>query len=234
MLRHRNCDVKRLEFKRNAGKELLVDQRMRGEIARHAARLIVEEGISGFAAAKQKAARQLGVVGQGLLPDNLEIDAAIRVYESIFHSDTQPLECCALRHGAIGAMRWLKAFSPWLVGGVLTGTANRFSHIELEIILEDSKQLEIFFLNEGTRFRTRVSRVSLPHKVDYACTIATYELTFQDFAVFIMLYPHHALREAHHSRNKLPRARARIAEVEIMMLESPHLSASKAAAVIAK
>ena len=165
---------------------------LREEIAYRAARLIAEDGLTDFAAAKQKAARQMGVTEKEALPDNHEIEVALKTHQSLFQRDTQPQECRALREIAVDVMRRLQRFSPWLVGNVLSGTANSFSPIELEIVADDAKQLEMFFLNEGVPFETRVTRA--PRAVDDADNISIYELSVMEIPVVISLYPHIVVR----------------------------------------
>ena len=126
------------------------------EIAYLAARLIAEDGMTDFGAAKHKAARQMGIAERGLLPNDHEIESALRSHQAIFQNDSQPQECHALRQVAVDVMRWLNRFSPWLVGSVLSGSANRFSRVELEIVMDDTKRLEMFLFNEGTLFETRI------------------------------------------------------------------------------
>jgi hypothetical protein len=188
---------------------------LREEIAYRAARLVAEDGLTDLAAAKQKAARQMGVTEKGLLPDNREIEAALRTHLSLFQCDTQPRECRALRQIAVDVMRRLQLFSPWLVGSVLSGTANRFSPIELEIVTDDAKQLEMFFLNQGLPFETRAARVSpTAHDSDQ---ISRYELSVMETPVLISLYPHHAVRFSHRPRENLAHARAQLKDVELLL-----------------
>ena len=193
---------------------------VRSEIAYLAARLIAEDGITDFAAAKQKAARQVGIMDHGSLPDNVEIDAALKSHQALFRRDSQPQECRALRQIAIEVMRGLDRFSPWLVGAVLTGSANRFSPIELEIVADDAKQLEIFFLNIGTPFDTRIKRASQGSRGHTANEtsndISIYEILFKEIPILIAFYPNHAVRAAHHPSGSLKNARAQLADVEAL------------------
>lgn len=190
---------------------------IREEIAYRAARLIAEDGMIDFSAAKRKAARQLGITTPGLLPGNRELDAALRAQQAIFQSMSQPVECAALRKIAVEVMHWLDRYSPWLVGAVLSGSANHFSPVELEIVADDGKQLEMFFINEGTQFETRSMLVDQTQANAPRDSISIYEISFQEYPVVIALYPHHAMRVAHHPRDCLKRARAQLANVEALL-----------------
>ena len=190
---------------------------VRREIAYLAARLIAEDGITDFAAAKQKAARQMGVTDQGLLPDNVEVEAALKSHQALFQTDSQPQQCLALRQIAIEVMRGLDRFSPWLVGAVLTGSANRFSPIELDIVAADAKQLEMFFFNIGTPFDMRIKRASQARRADTSNDISIYEISFKEIPILIAFYPNHAVRAAHHPRGSQKHARAQLADVEALL-----------------
>ena len=61
------------------------------EIAETAARLIVEEGLE-WGPAKRRAVRQLGLPQRTPLPDNDQVEAAVREYIELFCADTQPQE----------------------------------------------------------------------------------------------------------------------------------------------
>ena len=212
-------NAKRRRLAGHAGGTQSKHRDSRGAIAYRAARLIAEDGMTSFAAAKQKAARQLGVTEQALLPDNHEIDAALRSHQSLFQSNSQPQECLALRRAAVAVMGWLDRFAPWLVGPVLTGTANRFSRIELEIVANDAKRLEMFLLSEGAPFETRIRRIPRDRHGDPGSDISVYEISFGDFPISIALYPSHAVLAAHHPREGVKHARAQRLAVEALLAE---------------
>jgi hypothetical protein len=60
------------------------DSNLRRHIAYIAARMIAEDGIADYATAKQKAARQAGLADMNLLPDNQEIEEALREYQGLY------------------------------------------------------------------------------------------------------------------------------------------------------
>ena len=59
----------------------------RARIASAAARLMAEDGIADFTLAKRKAARQLGLTDNAPLPDNAEVEAALRDYQELYQGD---------------------------------------------------------------------------------------------------------------------------------------------------
>ena len=77
------------------------DQNLRSHIAYLAARLIAEDGVADYASAKQKAARQAGLSDANLLPDNSEIEEALREYQGLYQSEEQPAHLRYLREVAV-------------------------------------------------------------------------------------------------------------------------------------
>jgi len=121
------------------------------EIAAAAARLIVDEGMD-WGAAKQRAARDLGLPRSAALPGNDEVEDAVREHIAIFHADTQPAELRALRELAAQWMARLADFRPHLTGAVWRGTATRLSNLHLQLYCDDGKAAEIELLNRGLVF----------------------------------------------------------------------------------
>ena len=92
-------------------------------IAVTAARLVVEEGME-YAAAKRKAARELGRRSSSRLelPANEAVEDEVRTHIAIFHADTQPGELQELRRVALRWMQRLAEFRPHLAGAAWRGT----------------------------------------------------------------------------------------------------------------
>lgn len=143
--------------------------RVKRRIAQEAARIIVEEGIHDYLPAKQKAAARLGISSTHSLPRNEEIDLALDEYHRIYRADVQPGHITRLRKLALEAMRFLKIFSPRLVGGVLEGYAGEFSPITLHLFPEAPEDVMRALLDGKIPFSQ--TTVSLPgnagRMVDY-------------------------------------------------------------------
>lgn len=123
------------------------------EIAAHAARLVVEEGLE-YAAAKHRAVHDLQRRGGGrrALPSNEEVEDQVRTHLALFHAEEQPAELLALRLLARDWMRRLAAFRPHLAGAVWRGTATRRSAVLLDLYCDDPKAAEIALLDAGVRY----------------------------------------------------------------------------------
>jgi hypothetical protein len=139
----------------------LLEQRQR--IAQAAARLVCELGLEDYGQAKRKAALQLGIGGDHALPDNAQVQAAVREYQRLFAGDRQPQQLDALRRAALEAMAFLAPFQPRLVGAVLDGTAGRHSAVTLHLFSDPPEAVALFLAERRIGFehgeqRLRVDR----------------------------------------------------------------------------
>ncbi len=121
-------------------------------VAATAARLVVEDGLE-YQAAKQQAARQLGLGSRGPWPDNALMDAAVREHIAVFCPDTQAEELRALRELALVWMERLADFEPLLAGAVWLGTATRHSDIYLQLYCDDPKTAEFQLLDRRVDYQ---------------------------------------------------------------------------------
>lgn len=126
---------------------------IRHEVAHMAARLLVEDGDLSYHAARRKAAERLGYVGTRELPDNREIDAALRAYQRLFGTSAHAERLAELRRHAVSAMRLLAGFDPRLVGPVLTGTACEHARVTLHVFAGTVEDVTHFLLEHDIPFR---------------------------------------------------------------------------------
>jgi hypothetical protein len=206
-------------------------QQLRVLITRQAAKLIAE-GLTDYHAAKLKAARQLNCNDKNALPDNQEIEAALREHLSLFAAHTQPTALAALRKAALRAMRWLQiesegatatslgttfAFEPWLTGAVLNGTANEYSEIELELVGVEAKTMEFILLNRGVEFELHEGNSkSKSYKPTDATKPIQYHLEFEDAPLVITLYESHTQRQVLYPRGSIKHERVKLVEAEAL------------------
>ena len=127
-------------------------QRDRTRIAQSAARFIAEHGITDWALAKRKAARQLMLPETTGLPSNEEIEAALADHHALFGGDAHALTLRLQRTEALGWMRRLAAWEPLLVGGVAAGWATAHSDVRIELVADDSKAVEIALVSRGIAY----------------------------------------------------------------------------------
>jgi len=67
-----------------------------------------------------------------------------------------------LRNHALGAMRLFSAFTPRLVGPVLTGTANATAGIRLHLFADGPEELIVMLTEQGIPWRERERVLSYP------------------------------------------------------------------------
>lgn len=130
----------------------------RERIAHLAARMMAEDGIEDHALAKRKAARQAGVPDLRQLPNNEEIDAALRSYRGLYQRE-HPAQLRGLRLLALEVMQDLDRFNPYLTGPALTGVAGKYSGIQLQLFTDNAKGIEHYLLNRGVSFRGGQTRL---------------------------------------------------------------------------
>lgn len=102
---------------------------------------MAEEGVTDYLPAKNKAAARLGIANARNLPRNEEVDQALKEYHRLYRAETQPLYVTHLRKLAVEAMRFLKEFSPRLIGGALDGSAGKYSPIILHVYPETPEDI---------------------------------------------------------------------------------------------
>jgi hypothetical protein len=191
------------------------DSNLRRHIAYIAARMIAEDGAD-YATAKRKAASQAGLADANLLPDNQEIEEALREYQELYQKDEQPAHLRHLREVAVKVMREFEGFRPALVGPVLSGTAGQFSDVNLHLYTDDPKTLSIFLLNKRYRFEEGAKRVQRGGRFDEVPQIS---LEIDDVTVTMtVLDPGDERSAARVRADDEPMVRARLAEVEALLL----------------
>lgn len=166
----------------------------RHQLAHEAARLMAESGIRDYRLAKRKAAERLGIFDDASLPRNSEIDDALREYQRLFHSDTQPSQLQAQREAALRALEFFAPFSPRLVGPVLDGTADAHSPIMLHLYSDDALSVRGFLLDQGIPAQARGRRVRLDRNRHTDCDVWLFEA--DGFAFDVTVLPYEALRQA--------------------------------------
>jgi len=160
---------------------------LRREIASTAARLMAEEGIGDYGTAKRKAAKSLGHRDGETLPSNEEIEAELRVYQSLYQEDEQPARLREMREVALDVMGFMSDFRPYLTGAVLDGTAGRFSEIELDLFADSAKDVEISLLSRNIPYSISDKGQSNHHAAHLP--EAQLQLEWHDIPVLLSIYP---------------------------------------------
>ena len=165
------------------------------EIAQTAARIVVEEGLE-WGSAKQRAARQLGLPSRTALPDNEQLEEAVREYIELFCGDTQPQELRALRELALVWMERLPEFRPHLAGAVWRGTATRLSDIYLQLFCDDPKSAEITLINNQVHYEPSTVTGFHGKAVEALSIHSLCKPINETVGVHLMVYDHDDMRGA--------------------------------------
>lgn len=196
-------------------------QLLRARIAAAAARLIAQDGAD-YGSAKRKAARQVlgeAQAGQNVLPDNAQIELELRLYQALFHADTQPAALLRLRTVALEVMELLAGFQPYLTGAVLNGTAGPHDDIHLQLFADSAKDVEIFLLNKNLQ----IDLSETPHfKGARHTPVETVSFLWRQEGVHAALYQSDDLRGAARTRGDGKPLRADLAGVRALLINSDY------------
>lgn len=184
---------------------------MREQLAHQAARLMAEGGITDFAFAKRKAARQLGATETHHLPSNEEVEAALASYRALYQQDSHSDVLRQLRQDALHAMRMLEPFHPYLTGSVLAGTAGANSDINLMLFSDDAKAVLLFLLNHDIEFEDGEWKARIAGHEE---SVPSYTMEAESGAlIHIVVLP----ENARYSGARRPETHADIAAVEALL-----------------
>lgn len=136
-------------------------RQMRERIAHLAARLMAVDGIDDYALAKRKAARQAGAPDTRNLPNNDEVEHALRAYQQLYQADEQRDRLRHLRQRARDMMELLARFDPYLSGAVLSGSAGKYSDIDLLLFTDSMKDVELFLMDRRIAYRSGERRIHI-------------------------------------------------------------------------
>jgi hypothetical protein len=191
---------------------------LRRALAQEAARIMAQQGIQDFLAAKRKAAERLGVADASALPRNTEIEAALAEYQRLFNAAGHGETLAAQRRAAARAMRFLEEFEPRLVGPVLSGTATAHAAVQLHLFADRPENVALRLLDRGIAYEVTERR----HRVD-AERVRPYpglRFEFGDQEFEVTVFPLDGIRQAPVSPvDGRPMRRADADEVEVLLAE---------------
>ncbi len=167
---------------------------LRQALAREAARLMIEHGIEDYGFAKRKAASRLGVTDRAVLPNNLEIEAALAEHQRLFGPAEHEQELTAMRRAALEAMRLLSGFQPRLVGPLLAGTATAHSLITLHLFADTPERVVVELLDRGIPYEVAERR--LRYQRDAVETCPAIRFAAGDYEVDAVIFPPEGIRQA--------------------------------------
>ena len=186
---------------------------MRTRLAQEAARVMIEDGITDFAAAKRKAADHLGVSHTRNLPRNTEVEQARLEYQRLFLGDQQQQRQHQLLTAAIRAMQFLDEFQPLLTGQLLRGIAAPHAAVELHLFADAPEQVALFL--ERHNIPADQTQTQLRYHRDSSFDVPVYSFMAGKTAVELTIFPPEGRRQTPLSRvDGQPMRRLRIDEVK--------------------
>ena len=194
-------------------------QALRAEIAALAARMIAEDGAD-YGTAKRKAAKILlgnQKIPGDVLPDNAEIEAEVREYQSLFFGEEHTQRLKHMRLVALEIMEKLSEFSPYLTGAVLNGTAGEHSDIHIQLFAESSKDVAVFLLNHDINYE--VSEAN--HFLHAGRSLEILSFLWKGEAVHLTLYEQDYQRQIAKSAGNRRIEKADLNAVRALIKESP-------------
>ena len=172
---------------------------------RAAARMVVEEGLE-YGPAKRRAVKQLGLTPAAALPDNDDVEDAVREYIALFLRRYPAGELAALRQLALTWMERLAQFRPHLGGAVWHGTATRLSDIYIQLFCDDSKSAEIALIEHQVDYEARTVTGFNGEPVEALSLSSVSRELGEAIGVHLMVYDHDDVRGALRARCQGPLA----------------------------
>ncbi|WP_051301804.1 hypothetical protein [Sedimenticola selenatireducens] len=120
---------------------------LRHQIAIEAAQLIAEQSDLSYAQARNKAAKRLRCTDQRQLPENREIELALKNHLQLFQPTAQATQLHELRKSAAEAIRLFSPYHPRLIGPVLTGVANQHTPVTLILFSDTVESVAIALMD---------------------------------------------------------------------------------------
>jgi len=199
------------------------NRQMRERISHLAARLMAVDGIDDYALAKRKAARQAGAPDTRNLPTNDEVEHALRAYQQLYQADEQRNRLRRLRQTARDMMELLARFDPYLSGAVLSGSAGKYSDIDLLLFTDSMKDVEMFLLDRRIAYRSGERRL---HIGDEARGVPNFGISTEGADFDITVFAPRDLRaQIRNTPAGRPLERVRIDWLNSTLAEPPELGA---------
>lgn len=193
------------------------NRQMRERIAHLAARLMAVDGIDDYSLAKRKAARQAGAPDTRNLPNNDEVEHALRAYQQLYQADEQRDRLRHLRQRARDMMGLLARFDPYLSGAVLSGSAGKYSEIDLLLFTDSVKDVELFLIDRRIVYRSAERRIHLGEEMR---GVPNFSVSTEDADFDITVFAPRDLRsQIRNTREGRPLERVRIDWLEATLAE---------------
>ncbi len=134
-------------------------------ICEEAARIMAEQGVRDFQAAKEKAVERLGICKRKTaLPTNQEVEDALAGRLRLFSATALAERWQRLLRVAADVMLLLESFNPRLVGALLRGSVTERAPVELHVFADTPEEVVEQLVWHGFRPSAFDKRVRFPPK----------------------------------------------------------------------
>lgn len=177
---------------------------------------MAEGGIQDFGIAKRKAAERYAVTEDGVLPRNIEIEAALLAHQRLFGKGRHERSLTRQRQAALHAMELLRDYQPRLVGPVLNGSATEHAPVQLHAFADTAETVYISLMDRNIPYEVMERRVKVHADRQVAVPGLRFEIGIQ--AVEALVFPRDGIRQAPVSPvDGKPMRRADVAEVRLLL-----------------
>ncbi|HEY1077251.1 MAG TPA: hypothetical protein VGE51_11230 [Fontimonas sp.] len=121
-------------------------------IVQEVARIVCEEQLTDYRAAKRKAAERLGLPPNFPLPDNAAIQAAVIDYQRLFGGEAYVQQLRRMRRAALSACRLFAQYQPRVVGATLSGAVTPAHRVQLHLFSDSAETIDIELINRRIEF----------------------------------------------------------------------------------
>ncbi|MDP9139474.1 MAG: hypothetical protein M3O62_01615 [Pseudomonadota bacterium] len=121
-------------------------------VVEEVARIICDERVIDYRAAKRKAAERLGLPPNFPLPDNATIHAAVIEYQRLFGGEAYALQLQRMRKAALSACRLFAHYSPRVVGATISGAVTSAHRVQIHLFCDSAEMIDIELINRRIAF----------------------------------------------------------------------------------
>ncbi|MGQ9658620.1 MAG: hypothetical protein ACUVT0_00700 [Thermochromatium sp.] len=125
----------------------------RERLTYEAARIMVEQGLTDFEAARRKAARRTGIADRRHWPSNEALKEAVLAQRRLFLDARHGQERRLVTREVVSAMQMLSEFEPRLIGLALHGVMDRQHGVELFLFADRPEDVLFRLADQGIPWR---------------------------------------------------------------------------------
>ncbi|MDR3417679.1 MAG: hypothetical protein P4L83_15990 [Nevskia sp.] len=184
-------------------------------LAKEAARILCEEAVLDYRAAKLRAAQRLSLGGNPPLPDNASVQAAVIDYQRLFGGREYADRLRQVRATAVQAMRRLAQFQPRLTGAAVSGALTAAHRAQLHVFVDKPEAVDLYLEDCGIPFRQDDRTFRYPDGSEEQVPLVRFEAG--DVGIDVAMFGEDDLRRTPLSpTDGLPMKRLTLAEAETL------------------